>query len=207
MASAALFDLLPDFGAASTRAMAPVAGRDGAPPPASEPPIDIDVMVARAVAEAEAALEQRLAEAHETELETLRQAHAEEARAFLESLGEDVGKTIATRVYEMEAHVADRLGEAVARIVGNLLGQDLLKRSLDALAASIRESLGDSDAMRIGVSGPQSMFEALSTALGPYGAHLDFVEAPGFDLTVTIDDAVLETRMAEWAGLFTEVLS
>ena len=192
MASAALFDLLPDFGAASTRAMAPVAGRDCAPPQASEPPIDIDAMVARAVAEAEAALEQRLAEAHETELEMLRQAHAAEARAFLESLGEDVGKTIATRVDEMEAHVADRLGEAVARIVGNLLGQDLLKRSLDALAASIRESL---------------VFEALSTALGPYGAHLDFVEAPGFDLTVTIDDAVLETRMAEWAGLFTEVLS
>ena len=140
-------------------------------------------------------------------MEAERQANAEEAKAFLESLGEDVGKTITERIDIMEARVAELVGATVARIVGGVLSDDLQKRSLEALAHSIRESIGDADAVRIGVRGPQSLFETLKTALGPHADHLDFVEAPSFDLTVVIDDAVFETRMAEWGQALGEVLS
>jgi hypothetical protein len=140
-------------------------------------------------------------------MEAERQANAAEAKAFLENLGEDVGKTIALRIEAMEAHVADLVGATVGRIVGGLLSEDLQKRSLEALARTIRASIGDTDALRVSVRGPQSMFETLKAALGPHADHLDFVDAPGFDLTVVIDDAVLETRMAEWAGALAEVLS
>ena len=62
-------------------------------------------------------------------------------------------------------------------------------------------------AVRIGVRGPLSLFETLQAALGSRAANLDFVEAPGFDLTVTIDEAVFETRMAEWSATLSEALS
>ena len=61
--------------------------------------------------------------------------------------------------------------------------------------------------MRIAVRGPLSLFETLKASLGPRAANLDFIEAPGFDLTVTIDEAVFETRMAEWSATLSEVLS
>lgn len=205
MASTALFDLLPDFGAALPHGSAPAAERRSMPHPAA-PAIDLEAAIARAVAEAEAALEERLALAHEEAIEAERRKNAEEAQAFLASLGEDVGKTIAERIDRMEADVTELVGAAVTRIIGNLLAGDLRQRSLEALARTVSASIDDTDAVRINVRGPQSMFEALRAALGHHAEHLDFAEASGFDLTVTIDDAVFETRMAEWAGALTEVL-
>ncbi len=55
--------------------------------------------------------------------------------------------------------------------------------------------------------GPSSLFETLREALGSRAANLDFVEAAGLDLTVTIDETVFETRIAEWSSTLSEVLS
>lgn len=206
MAHAALFDLLPDFGAGLVRAVPATTERQHPPQPAN-PPLDVEAIVARAVADAEAATEARLTLAHEAAMEAERQANAEEAKVFLTSLGDDVGKTIASHIEAMEVRVGDLVGATIGRIVGSLLSEDLQKRSLEALARTIRESVGDTDAVRVSVRGPQSMFETLKAALGPHAGHLDFVDAPGFDLTVVIDDAVFETRMAEWADALAEVLS
>lgn len=205
MASAALFDLLPDFGANPPRVRPPAVERAPAQQQ-PEPQVDIDAVVARAVAEAEAALEARLAGQHAQELETERRQNADEARAFMESFGEDLGNAVAERIEAMQANVTELVGAAVTRIVGTLLGNDLRERSLAALARSIRDSVGDADAVRIHVRGPQTMADTLRTALGPLAEQLDFAEAPGFDLTVTIDEAVFETRMAEWANALAEVL-
>jgi hypothetical protein len=204
MSAAALFDLLPDFGARAPRAAAAEPRRAVE---AAEPQADIATIVAEAVAQAEAALEARLAREHLAALEAERQANADQARAFLESLGEDMGKTIAARVDAMEARVTDLVGAAVARIVGGLLSEDLQKRSIDRLARAIRETVGDAEAVRLNVRGPLSLFETLRAALGARAANLDFVEAPGFDLAVVVDDIVFETRMAEWSAALSEVLS
>ena len=90
---------------------------------------------------------------------------------------------------------------------GGLVSDDLQKRSLEALARTIGEAVADNEAVRIGVRGPLSLFETLKTALGPRAANLDFVEMPGFDLTVAIDEAVFETRIAEWSAALSEALS
>ncbi|TIU24661.1 MAG: hypothetical protein E5W38_30465, partial [Mesorhizobium sp.] len=87
------------------------------------------------------------------------------------------------------------------------VSDDLQKRSLDALTRTIGAAVADSEAVRIGVRGPLSLFEPLKAALGDRAANLDFTEAPGFDLTVTIDETVFETRIAEWSASLSEVLS
>lgn len=205
MATAALFDLLTDFGTSRPRTgPAPVeyAPTREQPPP----PVDVDALVARAVAEAEAALGARLTQAHEAALEAERDKSAEETKTFLESLGGDVGKTIADRIDAVEARVSEMIGASVARILGRILGDDLTQRSLKTLCVSIRASIGDREAVRISVRGPLSLFEPLAAALGPHADHLDFVEASGFDLTVVIDDTVIETRMGEWAETLGEIL-
>ncbi|WP_027060074.1 hypothetical protein [Mesorhizobium loti] len=208
MASAALFDLLPDFGTRAQRVSQPQAATD--PQHKSEPAApraDIGTLIAEAVAQAEATLGERLVAAHDAALEAERQANAEEARVFLDSFGGDVGAAVASRIDAMEARVTDLVAATVARIIGGVVSDDLQKRSLEALAGAVREAAGDAEAVRIAVRGPLSLFETLKASLGPRAANLDFVEAPGFDLTVTIDEAVFETRMAEWSATLSEVLS
>ena len=208
MASAALFDLLPDFGSRTSAAnQAPAARAAEHMPAAPAPQADIGALIAEAVVEAEAALEARLALAHQAALDAERQASDDAAKAFLESFGGDLGIAVAGRIEAMEQRVAELTGATVARIVGGLLSDDLQERSLQALSRTISAAVADSEAVRIGVRGPLSLFEPLSAALGSRAANLDFTEASGFDLTVTIDETVFETRIAEWSASLSEVLS
>jgi hypothetical protein len=210
MPSAALFDLLPDFGTRAQRDSGPQAPAGAEPKPqpnAPAPQADISTLIAEAVADAETALEGRLAAAHQAALDAERQTNADEAKAFFESVGGDVGEAVAARIDAMEARVAGLVGATVARIIGGIVSDDLQKRSLEALARTIGEAVADSEAVRIAVRGPLSLFETLKASLGPRAAQLDFVEAPGFDLTVIIDEAVFETRIAEWSASLSEVLS
>jgi len=206
--ASALFDLLPDFGSRIPRAdQAPTARNAEHKPAVPAPQADIGALIAEAVADAEAALEARLALAHQAALYAERQASDDAAKAFLESFGGDLGTAVAGRIEAMEQRVAELTGATVARIVGGLLSDDLQERSLQALSRTISAAVADSEAVRIGVRGPLSLFEPLSAALGSRAANLDFTEASGFDLTVTIDETVFETRIAEWSASLSEVLS
>jgi hypothetical protein len=107
----------------------------------------------------------------------------------------------------MEARLCDLTTSATARILGSVLSDELCKRSLDGLARSIRAAIADAEAVRIQVRGPQSLFETLQAALGEGAGSFDFVEAPGLDLTVSIDGNLFETRLSEWSGAVQEILS
>lgn len=207
MRSAALFDLLPDFGTRPAHAHAQPPAPTQRPAPKVEPQPDMGAIIAEAVTNAERAAEARLAATHRAKLEAEREAHRAEADAFLQTLGGDIGAAVASRIDAMQAAVIDLVADQATRVVGGLLGEDLQKRSLAALADAVRAAIGDSDAVRIRVSGPSSLYETLKTALGERAASLDFIDAPGFDLTVSIDDAVFETRMAEWSAALSQVLS
>lgn len=205
MSAAALLQLLPDFGPINERSNpTPV---DVPRQTADAPQADIGQLIAEAVAEAEAALEARLAEAHQNELAEVRQANADEAKAFLETLGSDVGATIAARMDAMQTQVVELVSAAAARAIGAILSDHLQERSLAVLADTIGSAMTDAEALRIRVQGPVSLFETLSTSLGDRAADLEFIEAPGFDLTVAINDVVVETRMSEWSAALSEILS
>ena len=206
MRSAALFDLLPDFGTRPKPAEAAATPVEQLAPEVVPEP-DMGTIIAEAVARAEQEAEARLVAAHQAELTAQLEAKQAETDAFLQTLGGDIGAAVAARIDLMQAAVTDLVADQVARVVGGLLGEDLQKRSLAALANAVREAIGDTDAVRIRVSGPSSLYETLKAALGERAANLDFTDAPGFDLTVAIDDAVFETRMAEWSAALSEVLS
>ena len=203
MHATALSDLLPDFGPRTTRAEARPSPMLATP---AEEPADTAQMIAEAVANAERALEARLREAHQRELEAERQANAEEASIFLATLGKDVGETVAARISDMEERVVRLVSDSVARMIGGILSDDLQKRSLDALAQAVRSAVADTESTRVEIRGPLSLFEPLKAALGARADNLHFVEAPGFDLSLIVDDTVFETRMAEWSAALAEVL-
>ena len=101
-----------------------------------------------------------------------------------------------------------KLTTAVAgRILGGLVSDDVRRRSLDGLAGTIREAVGDAEAVRIRVSGPQSLFAALAERLGETARLLHHVEAPGIDLAIDIDGELFETRLSDWSAMLAEALA
>ncbi len=208
MATARLFDALPDFAtprprlAAENRAPTPVARSDNhAPQP------DIGAMVRTEVARAEQALAERLAEEHQSALQAERDQFQRGMAAQAEQLGEIASQMIAARFGSMETEVVDHVTTAVARIVGGILSEDLQKRSIDSLARSVRSAIADRDTIRIEVRGPQSLFTALEGALPDRVGSIDYIEGDGFDLTVRIDGNLFETRLSEWSAALSEILT
>lgn len=205
MSIAALFERLTDFAPPAPQSVAADAPASVTYPKAVPEP-DIPAIVAAAVAEAEAELTAKLAEEHETALEAERERHAAEIAALGARFGADTGANIAARIGEMETRVVLLATDAAARVVAGLVSDDIRQRSLDALAASIIAAVADREAVRIKISGPQFLFEALATALGDLVDNVDYTEAVGFDLSVAIDDNLFETRLGEWSAALSETL-
>jgi hypothetical protein len=222
MASFALANALKDFGAPTS------AGGDddvfsapmGFPafddldipemPEMAEPepePINIDLLIADAVSQAEAALTERLTREHGDALAAERERHAAELNEFQEHFAQEAGEKIASRIEAMETQVLDLTSAVTARILGVVLTDDMRERSIRRLANIINEALADNEAVRIRIRGSLPLFDALKTKLPRYADQLDFAESPNFDISVTIDDSVYETRLAEWSTLLAEVLS
>ncbi|MEQ1944683.1 hypothetical protein ABMA32_19880 [Mesorhizobium sp. VNQ89] len=202
MTALALSDVLMDFGTRPKAAASPILRPEPAPPPAPT----TEEIVAAAVADAEHATAERLALAHAAEIEEMRQAHASEMDAVLRQIGQAAGETIAQRLDRMQETVSQEASETVARILGSFMSDELQKRSIESLAASIRAAVAGRETFRIEIRGPQSLYEALQAALGERAANFSFVELPGFDLSVTVDGTLFETRLSEWASILAEIL-
>ena len=221
MASFALANALKDFGApASAGRDDPFAAPMGFPtlpeidlpdmPAFAEPepePVNVDMLVADAVAQAEAALAERLAREHADALQAERDRHASELNELQEQLAEEASQKILSGIEAMETHVLELTSAVTARILGVVLTDDMRERSIERLAGILRDALADDEAVRIRIRGSLPLFDALKTKLPRYAEQFDFAESPNFDLSVTIDDSVFETRLAEWSSVLAEVLS
>lgn len=204
MSIAALFERLTDFAPLAPQGVEPEA--PVAEYPKAVPDLDIPAIVAEAVAQAEADLATRLTEEHEAALEAERQRHADEIAELGARFGAEAGTAIASRIAEMETRVVHLATDAAARVVATLVSDDIRTRSIDALSTAILAACADREAVRIKVSGPQFLFDALAAAIGERIDNVDFVEAVGFDLSVSIDDNLFETRLGEWSSALSETL-
>ncbi|PWK71650.1 hypothetical protein [Aminobacter sp. AP02] len=205
MSIAALYERLTDFAPLAPQGVESEAS-DAVSYPKAVPDPDITAIVAEAVAQAEAELTARLAEEHEAALEAERQRHAGEMAEFGARFGAHAGAAIATSMAEMETRLVHLATDAAARVVATLVSDDIRSRSIDALAKAIIAACADREAVRIKVSGPQFLFDALTVAIGGRADNVDFIEAVGFDLSVSIDDNLFETRLGEWSSALSETL-
>lgn len=218
MRSRSLAAALKDFGAPQLAAAeafaAPAADFPEGPefdPPTADLPVveqvDTEALIAEAVASAEAVLEERLAQEHADTLQLERDRHAEELAEFQQRFAEEACEKIATAIEEMESRIVALTSAVAARILGGILTEELRDRSIARLAAHIRDALADGEAARIRIRGSQPLYEALKAKLPGHAEQFDFAEGVGFDLSVTIDDSIFETRLAEWSSALAEALA
>ena len=213
MRALALSDFLPDFAARLHHPDDPEADREQpqklqeTPAPVAQPKTDLDALIRDEVAKAEAQVTERLSAIYEATLQAERENHAAELDRVRAELGSKAGAAISSRLDEMETEVGLLATSLTARIISGLLTEDIQKRSLESLSRSILDAMHDREAVRIQVRGPQSLFEPLRTALGERAGNLQFIETPGFDLTVSIDGNLFETRLSEWSSALSGALS
>ncbi|MBS3650340.1 hypothetical protein KEU06_17125 [Pseudaminobacter sp. 19-2017] len=207
MAALRLIDALPDFGAPS-----PSEGvHDAAPGPAVPNALapsgpSTDELIRAAVERAEQEVAMRLSVEHEATLLAERQRHEAEIAQMQATLGEQAGVTISARLDELGREASQHASAAVARILSGVLSENLLERSVEALGRSVAAAIQDSEAIRVEVRAPQFLFEALSKALAGRAANLHHIESEGFDLSVSLDGTVMETRLSEWSATLSRIL-
>ena len=207
MAALALADLLPDFGGARREPSQPAAKPEPVMEPLHGPPADMSAKIAEEVTKAEVAVTERLSEIYEATLQAERDNHAAERDELRRSLGSEAAALIEARFAAMEEQLTALTTAAAARILGGLLTDEIQKRAVAALSAKIYDALSDNDAVRIRVLGPQVLCEALNVALGDRASGIEFSERGSFDLTVTIDSSIYETRLSEWSAELAGVLA
>jgi hypothetical protein len=207
MARLALFDALPDFGRPPSHHVAtetPVRPRLKASTPAQP---DIPSIVAAEVARATAILEERLAAEHEAALLAEREIHAEALRQAEKTFADDAAALLTQRIVDMETRITDIVTSSAAPLLAKFLSDDLQKRSIEMLAASIRTAIADGQAIGMRVQGPQSLYDALARAMPERAGSIDFTEADTLDLTVTIEGNLFATRLGEWSNAMSEFLA
>src|SRR5690606_23615265 len=149
-------------------------------------------------AKAEAALAERLESAHAAALQEACLRHHAAQERLHRRYGAEFGRRLADEITRTQASLTALTTDSVARIVAAALTQHWQHRTIESLRTAVSEALRETDLVRIRVSGPLSLFEAMRQGLGPLADRLDFTETDGPDLTVTIDGHVVETRLGEW---------
>ncbi|MCG6114400.1 MAG: hypothetical protein MEQ84_04310 [Mesorhizobium sp.] len=208
MATHTLADALPDFASLpppprEDRRAAPSEPAGGLEPALPEP--TIQELIAVEVERARAELEELLDARHRDELARERERHAAEIAELSTRSGTDAAQLIEQRFWQLEEQLVDLTTSVAARILGASLADDIRARAVAQLADTVRAALADNEAVRIRVRGAPSLCEAIEKALGAKAAQVDFAVADGFDLTVSIDDSIFETRLSEWSSAMSEV--
>lgn len=210
MPAVALSDLLTDFGTRAPPRVSPqTAAQQPAPrPQAATPPAPSTAeIVAAEVKRAEMATEARLRAEFEAAIEAERERHAAELAATIAESGRRAGDAVAAMLARVEAEVPRTICNAAARVLGTFVGDDIRRRSLDSLAATVSAALSASPALRVAAAGPAGMLASLRDGLGQFAERLDATEAETFDLRIDLDGSVIETRMAEWNDALAEILA
>ena len=208
MASPAIADLLTDFAPARGRVAASLPqapARASALEPAPEKP-NVEAIVAQAVARAERETAERLELTHREAPQAEREAHARELEALNVRQGEELAARITAAMQEAERQLISVSSEAAARVLSHFLSEQIVGRAVAELARTIRIAVADADGLRIRVRGPQSLFLPLEAAMGDLSKYLEFTESPGADLTVTVNETLFETRLADWSTALSEVM-
>ncbi|WP_267553151.1 hypothetical protein [Rhizobium rhizogenes] len=173
---------------------------------AVEPPVDVEAERRAAYAEGHDAATQDLSQKHRAELDAMSETFRAEADALRARYEEQAAERIAADMTRIATMLGQAISAEAAAVLAPIMTETLTTRAVADLADLVRSAILDGSAGPISVSGPGHLFEALQAKLGEEAALLRHIEAQDVDLTVTIGESVLVTRMSAWAASLKEIL-
>jgi hypothetical protein len=175
--------------------------------PVEVPMIDIEAERREAYAEGHEAATASLTELHQAELETVRTVHQAEMDELRANFEAEAVERIAIGLEQIAAAVGLSVSNEAAKALSPLITQALSDKAVDELAKMIKAAFLDGAIGPVTVSGRRVMFDRLASRVDPDGTLLTFTEGTDIDLSVTIGDSVLVTRMSGWADGLKDILS
>jgi hypothetical protein len=174
-----------------------------------EAPVLVDIAAERreAYAEGQEAATLSLTEAHQVELDEMRAAHQAELEELKAKFETESVERIAADLQQIATAIGLSVSIEAAKALSPIMTEALTANAIDELATLITASIRDGAVGPITVSGRRAMFDMLASKVDVDGVLLVLVEAEDIDLSVTIEDSVLVTRMSAWTDSLREVLS
>ncbi|PZM11995.1 hypothetical protein [Rhizobium tubonense] len=172
-----------------------------------EPAVDIEAERREAYAEGHEAATRELSLRHQAEIDERASAHSLE----LDALRAEYEIQAAEHIASSLGKIAVALGQAVSVETSNALApvmtEVLTQKAVADLADLVTAAILEGVVGTITVDGPRHLFESLAAHLGENSSMLRHVEAKDVDLSVTIGDSVLVTRMSAWADSLRKILA
>ncbi len=201
---------LTDFGSGSARpfadlrsASAPGAGSNDAEVREEERrgEEELSVRLARAFQDGVAQGRKEAEAAFAEERRRIEAAHAEELAARERQWREGTGRMLAERLHEGLEALERILGERLADVLVPVMEEAARKIALRRLRDELRRMLVAEEGLKVHVSGPPELLEALKEHLGDVAAMVTLEpEEETTKLVVHVDNTVIETGIEEWAA-------
>lgn len=173
---------------------------------AVEPPIDVEAERRAAYAEGHEAATLELSQKHQAELNAMSESFRAETDALRVRYEEQAAERIAADMTQIATMLGQAISAEAASVLAPILTETLTNKAVADLADLVKAAILDGSVGTISVSGPRHLFEVLQAHLGEEATVLRHVEAQDVDLTVTIGESVLVTRMSAWAASLKEIL-
>lgn len=173
---------------------------------ASEPPaIDIEEERQASYSLGFRAATQEAEIRHEEELTAITQAHASDLEQMAAVHEDEVVAMIHRRFQEMTQTLSQSLAEQTLQVLLPVFDEELCRRAVATLAASVHEALQEAGTSAVVVRGPINLYERLKPMFDADGVESRLIETNSIDISVEINETVLVTRLAAWAQSLAEV--
>lgn len=116
----------------------------------------------------------------------------------------DTGERLAEQIKSGLSEIARSLAETSAHLLVPFLSARIRDQALADIQAKLAILLARSDATTIDVHGPEDLLQELRNQLSDTSATVNFVVSTAADLRVSIDETVIETRIADWVATLQE---
>ena len=186
--------LLPRFPSSPVPEIASSRFRSLLEKPAPAPAEDRLAVLSAAVAQALEAARAEFDATRAADLAAFELRLAEREKELLASIGD----TFCGQVVEGLAAIEERLGHHVGAALLRFLDHAVRERAVGELSEAMSALLAGGTAIRIKVSGPSALTKRVEAVIASAGAPVELVETDTADLSVTIDDTIVETNIAAW---------
>ena len=109
-----------------------------------------------------------------------------------------IGDALSARVIDELAAIEERVGREVGKALLRFLDQAVRTRAVNELAEAVSALLAGGTAARVRIAGPAALIDRVEAAIAPTGVPIERAEDDAADISVTIDETVVETNIAAW---------
>jgi hypothetical protein len=175
--------------------------------PHEEPMVDLDAERRRAYSEGHDAATRELSAIHTADLDQRAAAHALELEALRSHFEIEVAERIGLGIRRIASALGEVVGVEASIALAPVMTAVLTEKAVAGLADLVATAILEGAVGVVTVTGPARLFASLASHLGESGSLLRHIEADDVDLSVTIGDSVLVTRMSAWADSLRKILA